>query len=379
MGKIPLDVNRGGVDKDERGLPWWMYVIIVLLILITPGILALFMEFKMFKYVRGGIDGWLSYWGAYLGGIIGLIAIVGTTQFLISTQKNLHKEQLSQQDSHQKNLIEEQQQQHKEMLEQQNDHHIKLINEQKQQHKEQLEQQNAHHTKLINEQRQQHKEQLEQQRRAIEDSAKLQDKTERERYILQLDLRKTEEFSLLLIEIGDHLRKIKYNAFKCMDMFRSVANRYGSFTIALLSEDLEGKIKHENGYKKDIEILNTLFTNYSNLTLDIDKIFNNLLIIYNIADELKMLDFRSELRDGINFVSDNLHEERRRFDNIKNNKDLETKLDLIEFIEGCDSTITKNDKSIEIIIIKLQDKKDNLLKIQNKLLDKFCPKESIFK
>ncbi|WP_337982358.1 hypothetical protein [Lysinibacillus sp. C5.1] len=356
MKKNLSDVNKEDVYEKERSLPWWMYVIIVILILITPGILAVFMDFEIFASARGGIDGWLSYWGAYLGGIIGLIAIVGTTQFLISTQKNLHKQQLFQQNLHQNKLIEDQQKHHQEQLDQQKEHHIKMIEEQKQQHQAQLES----------------------QRKAIEDSAKLQDKTERERYILQLELRKTEEFSKLLIDIEDHLQKLKLIAFKSMDMLKNVAERYGSYTLASLKEDVEGKNEHEDGFKNNIANLNSIFTNYTNLTLDIDKIINNLLI-YNIAEDLEMLDFRNELRDGIDIVSLNLKGEQKRFEDIKNNKNLESKLGIVDIINDCESIIVKNDKSIDNIVKKVNEKKYQLLVLQDKLLDEFRPKESDIK
>lgn len=85
--------------KEKKvSAPLWVFILTgLIIILIVPGLLAVFMEFQLFGLALGGADGWLSYWGGYLGGIIGLIAVVLTTKFLISNQNKQHRELLEQQ------------------------------------------------------------------------------------------------------------------------------------------------------------------------------------------------------------------------------------------------------------------------------------------
>lgn|GEM_PF-2120624 len=83
--------------KNLKSGPKWVYILSCVIILLVPGLLAVFMKFEIFSKALGGTDGWLSYWGAYLGGIIGLIAVVVTTQFILAFQEKQHKELIQEQ------------------------------------------------------------------------------------------------------------------------------------------------------------------------------------------------------------------------------------------------------------------------------------------
>ncbi|MEK4628096.1 hypothetical protein MKZ17_07805 [Solibacillus sp. FSL R7-0682] len=69
----------------------------VLIILTIPGILANFLKFSIFEFAPGKVDAWIGFWGSYLGGIVGMIAVVITTFFLIGNQNKQHYELLTEQ------------------------------------------------------------------------------------------------------------------------------------------------------------------------------------------------------------------------------------------------------------------------------------------
>lgn len=76
----------------------WLLVLVTGLVLLTlPAILSGMMTLDFFKNTPGTVNGWLSYWGGYLGSIVGLAAVTIATQFQITSQAKLHKEQLDQQ------------------------------------------------------------------------------------------------------------------------------------------------------------------------------------------------------------------------------------------------------------------------------------------
>lgn len=83
--------------KNLKNVPKLVYILSCVIIFLVPGLLAVFMKFEVFSNASGGTDGWLSYWGAYLGGIIGLIAVVVTTQFILANQEKQHKELIQEQ------------------------------------------------------------------------------------------------------------------------------------------------------------------------------------------------------------------------------------------------------------------------------------------
>ncbi|WP_342538341.1 hypothetical protein MKY15_19775 [Sporosarcina sp. FSL K6-1540] len=138
--------------KNQASIPFWVFILSgFIIIVIVPGLLASIMNIGMFNFAPGGTDGWLSYWGGYLGGIVGLIAVVLTTQFLISNQ-------------------------------------------------------NKQHTQMIENQNKQHLEQIEEQRVAIKRAAELNDIKERNRISLTYLLKKNEEALEVIIEIQDLFR-----------------------------------------------------------------------------------------------------------------------------------------------------------------------------
>lgn len=68
---------------------------------------------------EGEYGEWLSFWGSYLGGIIGMFAVLSTTFFLINNQNKHHHEQLNKQSEQHLQLLYNQNIQHQEQLEEQ--------------------------------------------------------------------------------------------------------------------------------------------------------------------------------------------------------------------------------------------------------------------
>ncbi|MFJ7971304.1 hypothetical protein [Psychrobacillus sp. NPDC096389] len=76
---------------------WKLVVGLILTLLSIPMILSGLMTINFFGKALGSADGWLSYWGGYLGAMLGLAAVTIATQFQINSQTKLHKEQLDMQ------------------------------------------------------------------------------------------------------------------------------------------------------------------------------------------------------------------------------------------------------------------------------------------
>lgn len=80
--------------KEQIGIPLWLVFFIAILIMLIPLLVAVFMKFPIFGVFVGSADGWLSYWGGYLGAFLGLTAVVITTSFMIGEQRKNHAEQM---------------------------------------------------------------------------------------------------------------------------------------------------------------------------------------------------------------------------------------------------------------------------------------------
>lgn len=80
--------------KERIGIPLWLGVLITILIMLIPLLVAIFMKLPFFSVSLGSADGWLSYWGGYLGAFLGLTAVVITTRFMMGEQRKNHEEQM---------------------------------------------------------------------------------------------------------------------------------------------------------------------------------------------------------------------------------------------------------------------------------------------
>ncbi|MGG2106938.1 hypothetical protein [Lysinibacillus pakistanensis] len=56
-------------------------------VLVIPLLISAFMYVPWFKFSKGNVDGWLGFWGSYLGGTIGTMGVVATTYFIIEANK----------------------------------------------------------------------------------------------------------------------------------------------------------------------------------------------------------------------------------------------------------------------------------------------------
>lgn len=114
------------IKNNEYGVLTFSSVMVVLAI---PAIIhGLGYAWQNFLGGIGSIDGWLSYWGGYLGGVVGMVGVVLTTLFIISIQNKHHKDQLINQNSLHRELLENQNNQHQEQLKQQRDDIVMSIN-----------------------------------------------------------------------------------------------------------------------------------------------------------------------------------------------------------------------------------------------------------
>ncbi|MFJ7891313.1 hypothetical protein ACIQYL_25110 [Lysinibacillus xylanilyticus] len=62
----------------------------IFLLLFIPVIIAVCMYIPLFSLSKGNVDGWLGFWGSFLGGILGAIGVIFTTYFIIkNNNKNV--------------------------------------------------------------------------------------------------------------------------------------------------------------------------------------------------------------------------------------------------------------------------------------------------
>ena len=167
-------------------------IVIVIALLSLPAILSSMMTLGYFSKALGSADGWLSYWGGYLGAMLGLAAISVTTQLQINSQNQLHEKQ---------------------------------INSQNQLNEEQMRAQEKSMLKM-------HESQKELQKRSIDESTKANDKKERDRIYMNLLIHKNEDLIENLIELNFLISK-RYNILRDYVYYES------------LKRELEGEINSE--------------------------------------------------------------------------------------------------------------------------------------
>lgn len=74
-----------------------MGTLLLSIILGIPGFLAISAKLSIFSFAPGKVDSWIGFWGSYLGGIVGMVAVIITTFFLIGNQNKHHFELLTEQ------------------------------------------------------------------------------------------------------------------------------------------------------------------------------------------------------------------------------------------------------------------------------------------
>ncbi|PIC62991.1 hypothetical protein CSV79_14300 [Sporosarcina sp. P13] len=172
------------------------------LVLFTlPAILSIVMTIDIFGKALGSADGWLSYWGGYLGAIVGLAAIAVTTQFQINSQYKLHKEQLAAQD---RSMIKT------------------------------------------------HESQKSIQMYSIEESSRMNDKKERDRIYTNFLMDKNEALIEILIELN-FLNTEHFNLLRDYVDYESI--RIGEFKNNFLSEAIDPKVMNDQEAKNKMQEL----------------------------------------------------------------------------------------------------------------------------
>lgn len=72
---------------------------ILVIILVVPSILGIIITYgDVFSIITGNVESWIAFWGSYLGGIVGLMAVMYTTHIMLKQQSENHKEIMKQQE-----------------------------------------------------------------------------------------------------------------------------------------------------------------------------------------------------------------------------------------------------------------------------------------
>lgn len=96
------------VKEKESSLVKLIFIILIISVIASPILLSVFMHLDLFSKSLGDANGWLSYWGGYLGALIGAATVYFVTNIQMKKQTELHQETLKiQTELHNKNLIEQ--------------------------------------------------------------------------------------------------------------------------------------------------------------------------------------------------------------------------------------------------------------------------------
>lgn len=62
-------------------------LLIIFTICLIPLAMALLMYVPIFSFAKGNVEGWLGFWGSFIGGSLGAVGVIVTTYFLIEADK----------------------------------------------------------------------------------------------------------------------------------------------------------------------------------------------------------------------------------------------------------------------------------------------------
>ncbi|MGE8004244.1 hypothetical protein [Lysinibacillus sp. NPDC093216] len=80
-------------------------IMIFLTIFSIPILISIFMYLPWFSYSKGNVDGWLGFWGSYLGGTIGTLGVIATTYFIINHETEVAKKSMINEDKRKRDLM----------------------------------------------------------------------------------------------------------------------------------------------------------------------------------------------------------------------------------------------------------------------------------
>jgi len=63
------------------------------------------MYLPWFSYSKGNVDGWLGFWGSYLGGTMGTLGVIATTYFLIKHETEITNSSMVLEDKRKRDLM----------------------------------------------------------------------------------------------------------------------------------------------------------------------------------------------------------------------------------------------------------------------------------
>ena len=70
-----------------------------------PLLISAFMFLPWFSYSKGNVDGWLGFWGSYLGGTIGTLGVIATTYFLIKHETEISNGSIVMEDKRKRDMM----------------------------------------------------------------------------------------------------------------------------------------------------------------------------------------------------------------------------------------------------------------------------------
>ncbi|GEM_PF-4571234 len=80
-------------------------LMIFLTIFSIPLLISIFMYLPWFSYSKGNVDGWLGFWGSYLGGTMGTLGVIATTYFLIKHETEITNSSMVLEDKRKRDLM----------------------------------------------------------------------------------------------------------------------------------------------------------------------------------------------------------------------------------------------------------------------------------
>lgn len=271
-------------NSKEQFVPKKTVIWIVVILTSIPVILTLLMHCDIFSYALGDANGWLSYWGGYLGALIGAGIVFVVTNQQMKIQKSLHDETLKKQTKINKDNIETQLDIHNRNM----------------------------------------KEQKELQIEAIHKQTSLSDKKERELTISKIKLDKLDLIVQHLIEL-EGLTTTRFNLIREILYYkRYIAKvrsliRKNNYRLYHKNANRENIIRRENKFKMQIENeqkeLSYIWDKETNMRIEIRVLSAKIKSESMFVDMDDSLDnLRGDVNEGLSYFHEVIREEEIPYD-----------------------------------------------------------------
>ncbi|RHW33536.1 hypothetical protein [Oceanobacillus profundus] len=258
-----------------KGKTTFLGIIVILLMLVIPLIIAILLNLDIFSFALGSTDSWISFWGSYIGGGIGMIAVILTTLYIVKKDSQANKESLDLQHE-----------QFDKQISQQREQFDKQFSQQKEQFEKQLSLQKDHFEKQLKNQT---------------ESLRITDANERNRIYLEIMINETNRILELLNRI----------ALLTSDYFIMIKDLY----LACYKGQYEDHINRQLP-----EVSQREYELFLNLNEMLSLFFSKVTFIEdtsNIEDIEFMYDDSKIFKNRINDHIINSHHEIKKFDGLK--------------------------------------------------------------